>query len=115
MRGTQVLDSLAGTRQEVPDTDVTGPSRLVRDVLALSRQPRAVEEPLVDLRSRLHYEDAQTKELKYQQGLVMTTYYDSSVQSRVHGSRAPQMPTNLLAIIFDKFACIQEGLTKPKP
>ena len=52
-----------------------------------------------------------TQAVRKQQGLVTTTYYDSTLESRVRGARAPQMPVNLLAVVFDKFACIQEDYT----
>jgi hypothetical protein len=42
-------------------TDYDGPSRLVRDVLQQSRRPNVVEEPVVDLRTRLHYDEVNLK------------------------------------------------------
>ena len=54
---------------------------------------------------------AHAQVVRKQQGVVTTTYYDSALESRVKGDRAPQMPVNLLAVVFDKFACIQEDYT----
>jgi len=48
-------------QQMAVSTDYDGPSRLVRDVLQRSRHPTVVEMPLVDFRTRLHYDEVNLK------------------------------------------------------
>ena len=112
----QQQDGMAQLMQEqaAATTDYNGPSRLVRDMLLRARHPKVEEEPLIDMRTRLHYDDDNLKTLRYHQGVITTTYYDSALETRVKGARAPQMPVNLLAVVYDKFACVQEDTSRDR-